>query len=332
MRKFLQKAYSGDEATGSQFGELTPEVQRARNNLTVNRGDRRVHSRHGGLGEAALSNRNPIAGGMEQRSGSQHHHQATRSDPQLVYHSHGGAPPPSATIYNVENEGNRLAPVGTTSRIIPSFRTQPIRSSSSSSQSNAMQVDEKIGGWEDVAVVDETAMDETEANESDSAFQTPTATFPQGVFAFDGGSKEASGSNNQQQSKISRPNLTFPTTFTKPGRRFGDSPVMSRVARSGIGGGASEELAALATPPISTSNSFFSPLDPRALQYNEQPFGSATRFESPHGNTTSSSTQLYQQQQQQRQRQTMQSGSSTQHPASHEDSFSSSSPPQSSSS
>lgn len=328
MRRFLQKAYSGDENTGSQFGELSPEVQRARNNVAVNRGDRRVHSRHGGFSEAPLASRIPVAGELEHRSVSQHHHHhhATRSDPQLVHHL-PSAQPTSNSIYNAENERNRLAPIGTSSRVIRSFRTQPIPSSSTSSQSNAMQVDEKIGGWMNAGVSDETAMDETDANESDSAFQTPTATFPQGVFAFGVGSKEAGGSNHQQTMNNTRPNLTHPITFTEPGRRLGNGPTLSGVARSSTGG-ALEDLAALATPPISTSNSFFSPMDPRNSHYNEQPFGSASRFESPHGNKAS--TQAHQRQQSQ-QRHAMQSGS-TQHPASNEDTFSSSSPPESSSS
>jgi hypothetical protein len=242
LRKYLQvAAYSGDDPNNSAaIGEPIPEAQRVREHTANNWAgvgatggeQRRHHTRNAGQAEvaAALATR-----GL-------YHHQATRSEP-----SHTTSLPNSSSLYeahDMETSRARLAPIGTSSRL-----PADIASSSSSAQSNAMQVDERIGGWDPAQ--DEAMPAEPPPQSSSTAMSSKSY---RAAFESNGASHTSLAFN----STPIKQDLSYSSAFAEPGRRLGGSTGPSQVTQSQTGG--SSVLAALATPPLNASNSFFSTL------------------------------------------------------------------------
>jgi hypothetical protein len=247
LRKFLQVAYSSDDPNNSApFGELTPEVQRVRNSMANSRGgDRRHHSRHAGQPEVASITRGST--GQEHRTGLYHHH-ATRSEPpqNTVFSSSIG----EARDFDLSRA--RLAPVGTSSRATATTLAPP-----SSSAQSAMQVDETTRDWDEV---EDVAME-------DSAAQTPTALMP----SVRAGSRGPVDSNSTNQTfSFGRSSAKQDTpAFTGSGHRLVGMPDTT-IASDQSPGRRTSTLAALATPPLATSNSFFPTLAMSAADQQNQ--------------------------------------------------------------
>lgn len=249
LRKYLQvTSYGNDRHNSAAPGEAVSEAQRMRDNTTTSRGgggaaaaaaaageQRRLHTRN--IGHAEIAAAAAATRGL-------YHHQATRSEP-----SHSTVFTHASSLYgapDMEPSRARLAPIGTSSRV-PTSPSNNLASSSSSAQSNAMQVDERIGGWD--SAQDEAMPAESESRSSSTAVPSKThraavesniASHP--AFAFN--------------STPLRHDSSYSSAFVEPGRRLGGSTGPSGVVQSQTG--ITSVLAALATPPLNSSSSFFS--------------------------------------------------------------------------
>lgn len=251
MRKFLQSVYSGDDSNGSPFGHLTPEVQRARNNLAESRTDRRQQQQHHHhTSRHAATNDAPIIRGIrgdDQRylERAAIHHLASRSDPQFRHQQ----PFPSSmlTSSNVDAAG-----VSTSSR-------RPITAES-------MHLDNRGSRRWEAEAMDEDERDwredeDDDIAQNDHAARTPTASFPPASFSF-------GSTSDQRTSRVGPMFVDANSTFSSSSAPRSDRPSFGSTAFSGAGRtlgeipgthqlGGAVNLTSLATPPLTTAEGFF---------------------------------------------------------------------------
>ncbi|UZJ51656.1 hypothetical protein CBS101457_000976 [Exobasidium rhododendri] len=277
LRKFLQNAYSGDDPSW----ELSDDLQRARTYLArANRADVRSFMNHHHPDHAPPPSTDRTFEVQQPQPIRTIHHLATRSDPQhsnrLLVSGQGRITP------NQPQQIVRLSPIGTlhepTSgvssssssssfrQIVPPtlaypesrHRTTTLERSSRADNDEweAMEEDgrdaptsreqreEDEGGGDD----DD---DDDEVGESDLAHRTPTALAPSANFSFQGPSIRGS-EGLASKSTTEAPPSSF--AFAGAGRSLGGSS--QRVSQSQRGPSFGN-MAALATPPLSSTNSFF---------------------------------------------------------------------------